>query len=89
MVGRNVSKTRQSLPSREALIQFLRDNPGALGTREIARAFGLGPADQPALRDLLRKVERSGELVREANRKFVAGPALPEIMPIERFGRRC
>ncbi|MGC2414952.1 MAG: ribonuclease R [Stellaceae bacterium] len=81
-----MSKTRQSLPSREALIQFLRDNPDALGTREIARAFGLGPAEQPALRDLLRKVGRSGELVREANRKFAAGPALPEIMPVERFG---
>src|SRR5207253_2615010 len=31
-------------------------------------------------------VGRSGELTRAANRKFVAGPALPEIMPIERCG---
>ena len=74
------------LPSAEALIEFLRANPGAVGTREIARAFGLGPAEQPALRDILRQVGRSGELVRAANRKFVAGPALPEIMPVERFG---
>ncbi|MFI4948245.1 MAG: ribonuclease R family protein [Alphaproteobacteria bacterium] len=81
-----MSRTRQSLPSPEALIEFLRNHPGALGTREIARAFGLGPAEQPALRDLLRKVGRSGELVRGANRKFIAGPALPEIMPVERFG---
>ncbi len=75
-----------ALPSAEALIEFLRDNPGALGTREIARAFGLGPAEQPALRDMLRRVGRSGELVRAASRKFVAGPALPEIMPVERAG---
>ncbi len=69
-----------------ALTEFLRDHPGALGTREIARAFGLGPAEQPALRDMLRRVERSGELVRAGNRKFVAGAQLPEIMPVERFG---
>ena len=37
------------LPSPEALLEFLRDNPEALGTREIGRAFGLGSADQPAL----------------------------------------
>src|SRR6266478_6238590 len=83
---KNVSKTTRSLPSPAALIEFLRDNPGALGTREIARAFGLGPAEQPALRDMLRRAGRSGELVRAANKKFVAGPALPEIMPVERFG---
>ena len=87
---------RPGLPSPEALIQFLRDNPGALGTREIARAFRLGPAEQPALRDLLRRVGRTGELVRptgqarglkaHGNRKFVAGAALPEIMPVECFG---
>ncbi len=76
----------RALPSAEALIEFLRDNPGAVGTLEIARAFGLGPAEQRALRDMLRRVGRSGELVRAANRKFVAGPALPEIMPVERIG---
>jgi len=75
-----------TLPSPEALTQFLRDNPGAVGTREIARAFGLGPAEQPALRDMLRRVGRSGELIRTPNHKFVAGPGLPEIIPVERFG---
>ena len=81
-----MSRTTRALPSPEALIQFLRDHPGALGTREIARAFGLGPGEQPALRDMLRRVGRSGELVRAPDRKFVAGPTLPEIMPVERIG---
>jgi ribonuclease R len=82
----NPARPRPGLPSPEALIEFMRDNPAAVGTREIARAFGLGPTDQPALRDMLRRVGRSGELGRTANRKFVAGPALPEIMPVERVG---
>ncbi|HEY8873401.1 MAG TPA: VacB/RNase II family 3'-5' exoribonuclease, partial [Stellaceae bacterium] len=82
----NTARPRPGLPSPEALVEFLRANPGALGVREIARAFRLGAAEQPALRDMLRRVERAGELERTGNRKFVAGAALPEIMQVERFG---
>ena len=74
------------LPSPEALLEFLRDNPGAAGTREIARAFGLAPADQPGLRAMLRNIARSGELVRGGDRRFAAGEPLPEMMQVERAG---
>ena len=69
MAGRDIKKSghrRPGLPSPEALIEFLRDNPGAVGTREIGRAFGLRPTEQPALRNMLRRVGRSGELTRAA-----------------------
>jgi ribonuclease R len=84
----NTARPRPGLPSPEALVEFLRANPGALGVREIARAFRVGAAEQPALRDMLRRIERGGELERTGNRKFVAGAgaAPPEIIPIERFG---
>src|SRR5260370_4119995 len=78
-------RPRPGLPAPEALIEFLRANPGALGVREIARAFRLGAAQQPALREMVRRIERSGELVRSASRKVAAGAALPEIMRVERF----
>jgi len=74
------------LPSPEALLEFLRDNPEALGTREIGRAFGLNSTDQPALRAMLRAVAQSGELVRGGDRRFAAGASLPETMPVERRG---
>ena len=74
------------LPSPEALLEFLRDNPEAMGTREIGRAFGLGSADQPALRAMLRAIARSGKLVRGEDRRFAAGGSLPETMPVERHG---
>src|SRR5260370_31520983 len=73
-------------PSPEAVLEFLRDNPEAIGTREIARAFGLGAADQPALRAMLRTISRSGEVVRGGDRRFAAGDRLPEMMPVERAG---
>jgi ribonuclease R len=74
------------LPSPEALLEFLRDNPEAAGTREIARAFGLGPSDQRGLRAMLRNISRSGELVRGGDRRFAAGEPLPEMMQVERAG---
>ena len=77
---------RAGLPSYRELVEFLRANPQALTPREIGRAFGLGPADGPALRGLLRAIERSGEVVRGPDRKFAAGGTLPEIAHIERAG---
>src|SRR3954454_2559052 len=77
---------RPGLPSYRDLIEFLRTSPEAMTSREIARAFGLGPADGPALRGLLRAIERSGEVVRGPDRKFAAGGVLPEIAHIERVG---
>src|SRR5438094_6041420 len=74
------------LPSPEAVLEFLRDNPEAIGSREIARAFGLGAADRPALRAMLRAIARSGEVVRAPDRRFAAGAPLPEMMPVERRG---
>src|SRR5207248_3076447 len=75
-----------ALPSPEALLEFLRETPGASNVREIARAFRVAPGDQPALRAMLRTIERSGEVVRGGDRKFVPGAPLPEIMPVERIG---
>ena len=74
------------LPSPEALLEFLNDHPEALGTREIARAFGIGAADQPALRAMLRNISRSGEAVRGGDRRFAAGAPLPEMVQVERQG---
>src|SRR5580704_4310223 len=74
------------LPSPEAVLEFLRDNPEAAGVREVARAFRLGAADRPALRAMLRTISRSGELVRGGDRRFAAGDRLPEMMPVERAG---
>src|SRR5438105_14195519 len=76
----------QALPSPEAVLEFLRDNPEAIGAREMARAFGLGAADQPALRAMLRAISRSGELVRGGDRRFAAGERPQEMMPVERAG---
>jgi ribonuclease R len=77
---------RGRLPSTAELVAFIRESPSAVGRREIARAFDVAPADRPALRDMLRDIERSGEVGRAANRRFVSGAALPEVAVVERLG---
>jgi ribonuclease R len=83
---RSPNREGAPLPSTQALIEFLRETPGSSNVREIARAFGVRPSLMPALRGKLRAIERSGELVRGGDRKFVPGAPLPEIMPVERCG---
>jgi ribonuclease R len=83
---RSPNREGAPLPSTQALIEFLRETPGSSNVREIARAFGVRPSLMPALRGKLRAIERSGELVRGGDRKFVPGAALPEIMAVERAG---
>lgn len=68
------------------LVAFIRENPAAVGRREIARAFGVAPGNRAGLRDMLREIERSGTVTRAANRRQAAAPPLPEVAVIERFG---
>ena len=75
-----------ALPSANDVVAFIRDSPAAVGKREIARAFNLAPADRPALRDMLRQIERSGVVNRAANRRLTGAPPLPELTIVERIG---
>jgi ribonuclease R len=84
--GEKRRRTRGVLPSASEVIAFIRESPSAVGKREIARAFNLAPGDRPALRDMLRQIERSGGVIRAANRRLSGGPALPELAVVERVG---
>ncbi len=70
-------RAKGALPSASEVVAFIRDSPTAVGNREIARAFNLESADRPALRDMLRQIERSG--ARRPRRQS----------PLDAAGRRC
>jgi ribonuclease R len=76
----------RALPSREEIRQFVRDTPGRVGKREIARAFGLDPAQKPALRDLLKGLETEGALAAAGARRFREAGRLPEAMVVQITG---
>jgi ribonuclease R len=43
-------------PDRDAIVTFIRANPGKVGTKEIAREFGLKNADRAELKRILREL---------------------------------
>ncbi|WP_084327721.1 ribonuclease R [Salinarimonas rosea] len=64
------------LPSREAVVAFVRAQPGKVGKREIARAFGITGGDKIWLKQLIRDLEDDGVIERRRKSLFKAG-ALP------------
>lgn len=77
---------RSTLPSREALLAFIREHTGNVGTREIARAFGAKNADRAALNRMLRELADEGHIDRR--RKRLHGAAtLPPVVLADIAGR--
>ncbi len=52
-------------PSRDAIVAFIRANPGKVGTREIAREFGLKNADRAELKRVLRDLAEKGAIQKQ------------------------
>ena len=70
------TKTTPSLPSKADILAFIREHPGQIGTREIARAFGLKNALRADLKRMLRELADEGAV--EKRRKKLHHPgALP------------
>ena len=68
------SKKTPSLPSKAELLAFIRNKPGKVGTREIARAFGLKNALRAELKRMLRELADEGSI--EKRRKKLHHPGV-------------
>jgi len=77
---------RNTLPSREELLSFIREHAGKVGTREIARAFGAKNADRAALKRMLRDLAEHGAIERHRKRLHQAG-TLPAVVLADVTGR--
>jgi ribonuclease R len=74
------------IPSKETLLAFIRDQSGDIGTREVARAFGLKNADRAVLKGLLRELADEGQI--ERHRKKLHRPGtLPPVVLTDITGR--
>ena len=74
------------LPSRDAVRRFIAEQPGRVGKREIARAFGIDPDQRADLRDLLRDLAREGTVAPAGARRVTAPGRLPEAMVVQVTG---
>ncbi len=69
----------KQFPSKEQILEWVRDNPGAASKRDIARAFGIKGQDRIALKKLLRELQADGAL--QGNRKDIRASGALE--PVE------
>jgi len=68
------------------VLEFIRESPGKVGKREIARAFNIkGPA-KIALKSILKELARDGAIERSVGRRYGARGALPEVLMVEVTG---
>jgi ribonuclease R len=74
------------LPSRDAIRRFVRETPGRVGKREIAREFGLTSQQRVALRDLLKDMADEGEVAPAGRRRVAAPGRLPDAMVVRVTG---
>ena len=82
-----MSKPRDSrFPDRDAIIAFVRASKSEVGTREIARAFGLKNADRVELKQILRALADEGVLAKRG-RKLHEAAALPPTILADVTGR--
>jgi ribonuclease R len=75
----NPPHTKPPLPSKEDLVAFIGNRPGKIGTREIARAFGMKNADRATLKRMLRELTDEGRVERR-HRKLHQPGTLPHVV---------
>jgi ribonuclease R len=74
------------LPTKQQILEFIRNSPGPIGKRELARAFNLRGVDRQAIKSLLRDLETDGALARGHRRRYARPGALPDVAVVEITG---
>ena len=74
------------LPSKEQVLEFIRESPGRVGKREIARAFHVRGDDRAILKQLLKELADEGAIERGRRRGLAPAGTLPPVTVIEITG---
>jgi ribonuclease R len=77
---------KKTLPTKEDVLAFIGKEAGKVGTREIARAFGLKNADRAALKEMLRDLADQGHIEKHRKKLHHAG-VLPSVVLADITGR--
>jgi ribonuclease R len=79
-------KREAALPSKDELLAFIKERSGEVGTREIARAFGLKNAARADLKRMLRDLSNEGHVDRHRKKLHRPG-TLPPVTLADVTGR--
>src|SRR5215471_8599661 len=80
------SRPAKPFPSKDDVLAFIGKEAGKVGTREIARAFGLKNADRAALKEMLRDLADEGHIEKHRKKLRHAG-VLPSVVLADITGR--
>lgn len=72
--------------TKNALLDYLRDHPGPLDKRALARVFGVTGSARTVLRSLLKELEREGQIGRGPRKRFSPVGKIPPVAIIEIVG---
>jgi ribonuclease R len=79
-------KKKPALPTKQQVLEFIRESPTPVGKREIARAFGISGGDRIVLKAMLKEIAAEGEVERGRGRRLSRPAALPETAVVEITG---
>jgi ribonuclease R len=79
-------KHDNGFPSQDAIVAFVKKNPGKVGTKEIAREFGLKNADRAELKRVLRDLADQGTIKKHGKKTAVVA-SLPATVLADITGR--
>jgi ribonuclease R len=83
---RKKTKADRPFPSREQIVQYIAENPGKAGKREIARAFGISGGAKIALKAILKDLVEEGH-VEKSRRRLKRPEDLPSVSVLVIAGR--
>lgn len=75
-------RAQRGLPSKEAILQYISENPGKIGKREIGRAFNIKGAAKIDLKAILKEMADEGLLQKRGKRLSQAGE-LPPVLVLD------
>ncbi|WP_119459539.1 ribonuclease R [Rhodospirillaceae bacterium SYSU D60014] len=79
-------KKKAPLPTKQQILDFVRESPTPVGKREIARAFQITGADRIPLKAMLKELERDGQVDRGRKRRIARPGALPNVAVVQVTG---
>ena len=79
----SAKRSPATLPTKQDILTFIADNNGAVGKREIARAFGIRGSDKIYLKRLLKELDADGEIERGRGRRLAKAGILPPVGVVE------
>jgi len=80
--AKSAKRSSRALPSRDEILEFIRNSGAETGKREIARAFAIKGAERIELKRLLKEMADEG-LIRRGRKRVTKAGELPPVTVIE------